>query len=544
MEFKEVQKKGDPRFKTTMIDRAVGVFSPKKAFDRMRYRAATTALTGGYQGADKSRRSTSNWRVSAGSADADTLPCLDTLRARSRDLLRNEPLACGAINTVVTNTVGTGLIPQSVPDLDALIEAGIPEGTIVNFQKSAERYFKNWAQSENCDSTRTQNFYGLQDLVFRSALESGDVFAIHRIISLPNWSYRTALQIVEADRVDNPSGKHLNTAELSAGVKRNKLGAPEGYYFLKEHPGHNRMIKNRGEADYVSAYYANGTRKVLHIFTRLRPEQSRGVPYLAPVIEVFKKLGRYSEAEIDAAVLSAMFTVFVKTEDGGGLADMVSPGESTSSSNEEVKLGNGAIIDLMKGEEIEIANPARPNPAFDPFVLAILRQIGVALELPFELLVKHFTASYSAAQAAMVEAWKFFKARRKWLADNFCTPVWESVIAEGVASGRIVAPGFFSDPMIRAAWLGVDWIGPPRGVIDMRKETDAYVTMEDRQWKTSAEITAELTGGDWEHKARTRANEEKFRRENKIVPPENVQVSAVSAEVKPVQKVNQNDQED
>ena len=42
-------------------------------------------------------------------SDQVTLPDLPALRERSRDLIRNAPLATGAINTVVvTNVVGTG----------------------------------------------------------------------------------------------------------------------------------------------------------------------------------------------------------------------------------------------------------------------------------------------------------------------------------------------------------------------------------------------------------------------------------------------------
>ena len=63
-------------------------------------------------------------------------------------------------------------------------------------------------------------------------------------------------------------------------------------------------------------------------------------------------------------------------------------------SDGDYKLAPGAILDLQPNENIEIADQKRPNQAFDPFVQAILRQVGVALELPFEILIKHFTASY------------------------------------------------------------------------------------------------------------------------------------------------------
>jgi capsid protein len=48
----------------------------------------------------------------------------------------------------------------------------------------------------------------------------------------------------------------------------------------------------------------SGAPLVLHLFDKVRPGQSRGVPYLAPVIELIKQLGRYTDAEVMAAVVS------------------------------------------------------------------------------------------------------------------------------------------------------------------------------------------------------------------------------------------------
>jgi capsid protein len=90
-----------------------------------------------------------------------------------------------------------------------------------------------------------------------------------------------------------------------------------------------------------------------------------------------------------------------------------------------------------------------------PFVMAIYRQVGVQLELPFEILIKHFQSSYSASRGAILEAWKFFRGRRTWLDTHFCTPVYEAVISEAVARGWLEAPGFFDDPFLRQAYLGV-----------------------------------------------------------------------------------------
>ena len=39
--------------------------------------------------------------------------------------------------------------------------------------------------------------------------------------------------------------------------------------------------------------------------TRRRPEQRRGIPLISGIIEQVKQLTRYTDAELDAAVLSA-----------------------------------------------------------------------------------------------------------------------------------------------------------------------------------------------------------------------------------------------
>jgi capsid protein len=86
-----------------------------------------------------------------------------------------------------------------------------------------------------------------------------------------------------------------------------------------------------------------------------------------------------------------------------------------------------------------------------------------------------FNASYSASRAALLEAWKGFRMRRNWLTDDFCRPVYELWLTEAVARGRISAPGFLTDPLIRQAYLCSEWIGPSQGQLDPTKEVQAAV---------------------------------------------------------------------
>lgn len=94
------------------VDKAISWIAPQAGLRRWQARTQM-AMLGGYTGASKSRRQTQMWAPIKGSGNNVTLDDLPVLRDRSRDLLRNAPLAVGAVSTVVTNVVGTGLKPQA-----------------------------------------------------------------------------------------------------------------------------------------------------------------------------------------------------------------------------------------------------------------------------------------------------------------------------------------------------------------------------------------------------------------------------------------------
>jgi lambda family phage portal protein len=495
--LKEVKtNRGKITVKPNIVDKAIEFFSPVRAARRFRARAIMS-LAGGYIGASKSRRSLKEWTTFHHDADADILPDLPTLRERSRDLIRNNPLATGAIKTKVTNIVGTGLKLQSRVDRAVL---NMTDEQADEWEAKTEREWRLFWESKDCDVSRTLNGTGISRLVYRQAKENGDVFIILPRKKLKHFPYDLRLQVIEADRVCNESWAG-DTATLAGGVETDKYGAPIKYHIIKSHPGTSKPPIDM-TWDKVPAFGTNlGLRNVIHLFAPDRPGQSRGVPDLAPVIEPLKQLGRYTEAELMAAVISSMFTVFIETaaSESGWAPDM---GDETGAkeADKDYKLASGAIIDLAQGEKVHDSNPGRPNTSFDPFVVSILRQIGVALELPFEILIKHFTASYSASRAAILEAWKYFISERQWLADNFLRVIYEIWMYEAVVFGRIAAPGFLTDPMFRKAYLGSEWVGPAKGQIDELKEIKAAKERVDMGVSTLSEVTSEMTGGDWEKK--------------------------------------------
>ena len=222
-----------------------------------------------------------------------------------------------------------------------------------------------------------------------------------------------------------------------------------------------------------------------------------------------------------AAVVSAMFTVFIEKsgefdDEKMNLASLVNGGEGASTDDDDggdIQLGEGAIIDLGRGEKATTVNPGRPNAQFDPFFMAVVKEIGAALELPAEEILLFYSSSYSAARAAMLQAWRFYSLRRWWLTCDFCQPSRELIIDEAVARGLIDLPGY-ADPLKRKAYCQALWIGPARGAIDELKEANAAGKRIEIGVSNETLETAAMTGEPWQQVYRQRAREIDQRRQD------------------------------
>lgn len=497
--------------KPNLADKVIGYFAPKVALRNMQARAVMALASGngvGYTGASRTKSSMSNWGTYPGSAETDISPDLVNNRARSRDLVRNNPIAGGAVGQMVTNVIGTGLSLSPKPDSEFL---GLNDQQADAWCLNTLREFDLWANSKDCDIRRALNFYQLQDLVFRSRFESGDVF-VNTPLKKRGNPYDLTLQVIEADRCNNPQRKQ-NTDSLIDGVELDSDGAPVKYHFSQRHPGDLRQTNNKWVE--IPVFDNNGRRRVFHLFKQIRPEQVRGVPEFAPVIEPLKQLGRFTEAELQAAVVNGMFAMFVKMDHEAFLEIFDDTGRTNYANNATQWDGNldsnGRVINLLPGEEPVSPNPGRPNSEFDPFFQSIMRQIGMQLEIPYEVLIMHFQSSYSAARAALLAAWKTYRKWRDWMASDFCQPIYEIFLEEAVAKGRIKAPGFFASPLTRAAWSKAIWIGDGPGSIDPSKEVAAAKERIEIGISTRETESILHDGVDYKTKHKQLAREKKMR---------------------------------
>lgn len=470
-----------------------------------------------HRGASQTLRSMASWTPRLGSGRNDTPKAeRDRLAARSYDAWRNHNVARAITGRFRTNVVGTGLQYHSAVDADVL---GISEdqahelNTIINAEFGL--YYNNPME---VDIEATLDGPGLQALGFLSAMLGGDCFALTPFKERPGCIYGTKIQLIDGARVCNQNDLP-DTPTLQDGVEITRDGEPIAIHIRRRHPG-ERITMAAIDADQWDRReifgLETGQRRIFQLWQdKDRIGTTRGVPLLAPILEPLQQLEQYTRAELMAAVVSAMFTVFIKKEvnqtDARGEPIPIVYGNTAKGEAAGLALGFGAVMDMAPGETAEFADPSRPSSKFDPFFLAMVKCMSAALELPVDEVLLAYTDSYSAARAAMLQAWRVYEMRRWWLVQQFCQPHFALWFDEAVARGRISVTDY-ADPRRRAAYQTGIWQGPARGAMDETQEANASKMRIDAGISNETIEASRSMGEPWINIYRQRLRELKRRK--------------------------------
>lgn len=452
-----------------------------------------------YSGASTQRKELADWQPVVAPADAELLPELGTLVARSRDLGRNHGIASSGFQTLVDNIVGTGLRLASMPDYRAL---GKDIDWAEGWSRHVEALWRAYSESFLFDVARQLNFHGSTAMVLRTTLLSGEVLALPLWIEEPGVTFATTFQLIEGDRLTNPNYQ-FDTDRIRGGIEIDEYGKPLAYYLRKaEYPGHwmvPGMYFPAGAWERIPATTEWGRKRVLHIYDKDRIGQSRGKPLLTSVLEQFKMFDHYQRTELQSSIVNSLVAGVIETPmDQAAIADLMGgdPNQYLSKKMEwKTSLRGGAMIPLYPGDKLTPFTPARPANQYANFVETVLRHIATALNMPYELLIKDFSkTNYSSARASLLEAWRFFNSRRQWISTYWAAPVYQLWLEEAVNKGLIEAPGFYDN---FAFYTRAKWIGAGRGWIDPVKEAQAAVIRIQAKIST-LEMECAEQGNDWQ----------------------------------------------
>lgn len=418
-----------------------------------------------YDGA-KRGRNYGNWFTTQNSANADIWADITTLRGRSRDVVRNNDYARGVIGKLVDNVVYLGITFQS-----QVRQVKSPNKNDDRVNNLIETTFKEWAEQKLwCHTAGKLDFNGIQQLVLRSTLESGEVFIRKVKQSFSGSPVPFALEVIEADQLAEDHNQAYGQNQIVMGVEFDSWQRPVAYWFYAEHPGDLWQGKAGVASRKLNRIPAT---EIIHLYLSDRPNQARGLPLLFSTLLRLKNTGDYESNELLAAKLASCVMAMITTP----YSDLLGEPETTDGDRlpADEKFEPGVIRYLAPGETMEAFDPKRPNPNLVGFIEQQLRASGAGIGVSYETISNDYSkTNYSSSRLSLITARDRYKVLQTWFASNFLREVvYGNPEADGwldmaVMSGVLNFPDYELRPKrysaVKWQFRGWAWVDPHKEV--------------------------------------------------------------------------------
>jgi lambda family phage portal protein len=438
-----------------------------------------------FDGASGSRL-TLDWIAPILSPDQECRGNLRLLRARGREIARNNPIGRHYLNMVSANVIGpNGIRYQSlVRNANGEIDSAT--------NKKIETAWRDWSKKQNCMVDGKLSFRGVQDLALRTEAMDGETF-IRQIKGYSGNKYGFALQMIDADQVDHlfnrPGGDSMDGTEVRLGVEVDKWGKPLAYWVNPGHPSDfgGSLLRERIAADQIT-----------HLFDSYRPNQTRGITWFHAVMLSLKMLDGYMEAEIVAARTGAAKMAFLENTD---------PAAYEAPDDREplrIEANPGMIEELPPGYTMKEFKPDHPANAFESFVKTNLRWVASGLGASYNALANDLQGvNYSSLRSGLLIERDHWKIIQQHMVENFMQPIFDEWLKMALLTGALKLES--KDP---AKYSEGRWI--PRGWqwVDPYKETQAAILGIAAQLQTRDQVISDR-GNDYEEVFEQLAEEDK-----------------------------------
>lgn len=388
------------------------------------------------------------WFAPGTSANSETEAGLAVIRDRHRQLVRDNPYASRAVGVIEANV---GFLTPAFEGPNA---------------KAAEKLWKAWAKSLDCDAEGQHDLDGLQSMVMRGTVESGEILVRRRRRRIGDGLVvPLQLQLLEPDLLDS-SADFSRNSNIVQGVEFDRLGRRVRYHLFKNHPG------DSGAIDLGTVKISADS--VAHVYRQDRPGQVRGVPWGAPVMVRLKGFDEYEDAQLMRQKIAACFSVFVTDPHGEsdktrvGYADKISP---------------GLVKRLGSGEDVEFANPPGVD-GYGEYSVEQKHAIAAGYGIPYASMTgDRRQVNFSSGKMAEVDFLRnITNWQRRILQQKFCQRIWK-----WFKEAAALLDHDFSK-------VEVTWTPPRRALIDPSREITPLLKAVDGALIPRSEVHRGLSG--------------------------------------------------
>lgn len=409
----------------------------------------------------------------------------DTIMGRARDLDENNGWINGGLDRRVESVIGVNIRLSAQPKYTMLNR---DHDWRMQWAGKVQDRFTVWSNDihRRCDARMKLTLGGLSRLAYLTYVRDGEMAAEIRDIDR-GLTNPTSVMLIEPERISTPDWLTENK-NLRNGIVFDDNGAAIGYWVRNSHPNDPDQGFEAQRWSFVPAMGSTGRTRFIHIFNPRRAEQNRGVSRLAEVMVPAKMLDRVDRAEVNAALKSAIFSIFIKspgtTED---LESALAPAGDVGGTDpwvqdylnyrerSPVRVDAAQVTHLLPDEDVVTPQASHPNSNYPEFAKTVLQKVAGSLGVSYPQMSQNWAdINYSSARALLNELWRSFKEDRHFFTQSFNTPIYAAWLEWEVANGDVKVPGgpagFYKN---KTAICMAEWIGPGRGSVDPLKEANA-----------------------------------------------------------------------
>lgn len=518
------------------------------------------AFQGAHDGASRIDKDLGMWQPPLMSADQEQIPDKEMLDARSRDLHRNNPHAFTATEVHKDSIVGAMYVLNSRPNATVL---GWDEARTEAFQTEVEAKFQTWAESEHrwVDAARKLDLTEMIRLAVGVFVFGGEVLATGEWMSKRSRQFRTAVQLIDCDRLTTPH-QHMHNPFIRGGIKHDIYGGAVSAFIRKHHPNdYFRGVMHQDQFAFKEVGFRKpwGRAQVLHVQDHQRIDQSRAVSRFTAGLRDMAIGKKFRDITLQNAVVNATYAASIESElptevvmqqlgagnTGTAGADAVTNYAEAYlgaisqyvGSSKHMRIDGAKIPHLFPGTKLNLSPVGTPGGVGQDFEASLLRTTARLLGISYEELTGDFSGSnYASFRGAVMTTWKHMQGQKKIVADRVANFVFRLWLEEAINANEIEsfpaseAKTLYTDGHQNLrfdALCKAEWIGAARGQIDELKETQAATLRIKFGLSTHEDELARL-GKDWRQVYAQLGREQAMRKEKGIELMEDNSVNAAS----------------
>jgi len=436
-----------------------------------------------------------DWISMRGTADDELRWSLAKMRARARDLERNNGIARHFLRALATNVIGpcgfkhSPRVRDNSGDLNKQINAKISEA------------WDQWCADPLIDGRMSLN--GASRLWIKSVARDGELL-IRMWRGRDNNRFQFALEPIDVDQLDETltvtkGGGMLDgwpvVGIVHMGIEMDETTRKPIAYWVWSRPDDTIGIQSARKRLRIPA------NECIYLYDPDRIGQTRAPSWLVAAMIPLRHLNGYIESELVAARVSAAKMMFFQQRDS--TYGSATPAAGNSGFMTEAQPGQFGIV--PPGYEVADWSPDHPSTAFGEFVKGGMRQVATALGMSYNALGNDLEGvNYSSMRSGLLVERDYWRTCQDWWRDRFLIPVYTEWLRMAVLSGELVLDSrdFRKFLAVKFAGRGWPWVDP-------LKDMEAGILGVQSGLASRTQLLAE-TGQDYEEVIEELAEEKRI----------------------------------